>query len=674
MTLRSVVCICLLLELPGLVSTSAAEETSPAERDLLDLPLEELMNIEVTSVSKKEEKLFKAPAAVYVITQEDIRRSGATCIPEALRLVPGLQVSRINSNSWAITSRGFQNQFANKLLVLIDGRSVYNSQYSGIFWDVQDVMLEDVERIEVVRGPGGTLWGANAVNGVINVITKKAQDTQGLLVTGGAGNEERDFGAVRYGGKAGEDAYYRVYAKYFDRDSASGQSAGFAPPPPPGGGSPPPYPGGGTPDTGATDDWDMFRTGFRTDWNTAGDNRLTFQGDLYFGNVGMTASRLSFPVSFDQEPADITQDSGGNVLGRWTRTLSETSDMTLQVYYDKVRRMESNFKQVDDTYDMDFQHRFALDTRQEIIWGLGYRYNVNSLKSRSPVTFDPEVRRSDVVSCFLQDEIGLVPDLLSLTLGSKLEHNDYTGFEVQPSTRLMWTPDERDTIWAAVSRAVRVPSRTDNDVRIQMNWSSIFGSDDVVSEEVIAYELGYRVSPSKMLSLDFATFYNVYDDLVTAERIAGDGDTYDNKMHGETYGGEVTANWAVADYWRLSPGYTFTIMQLHLDRSSTPASPESEEDNVPQNQVQLRSYLDLPHNLELDTAVYYVDALPGPDIPAYFRVDARLAWQIRKGLELALVGQNLLDSHHPEFRSFTGGPQSYYEIQRSAYVKLTYRF
>jgi iron complex outermembrane receptor protein len=680
--LRGLGCLCLLFCLPAVSPAWASNKPSLSENELLDLSIEELMNVEVTTVSRKEEKLFNTPAAVYVITQEDIRRSGATSIPEALRMAPGVQVSRINSNSWAITSRGFQNQFANKLLVLIDGRSVYNSEYSGVFWDVQDVMLEDVERIEVIRGPGGTLWGANAVNGVINVITKKAQDTQGTLLTGGAGNEEKDFGAVRYGGKIGATGYYRVYGKYFDRDGTSGNSAGFpSPPHPPGGDLP--APGGGTPDTGATDDWDMSRSGFRTDWETPDDDKLTFQGDLYYGEVGMTASRMSFPVSFDQEPADITQDSGGNLLGRWTRTLSETSDVSLQLYYDKVRRMESNFKQVDDSYDADFQHRFALDARQEIVWGLGYRFNTNSLKSRSPVTFDPETRRTDTPSSFIQDEIHLIPDLLALTLGSKFEHNDYTGFEYQPSARLQWTPDERHAVWGAISRAVRTPSRTNNDIRVNMREQGILGNDDFVSERLIAYELGYRVTPSRSLSLDFATFYNVYDELATIEWLEAPGDlppghnrldVYDNKMSGETYGGEVAAHWSVTDNWRLSPGYTFTQMQLHIDRSSTDNRSDRDEENSPHNQFQLRSYLDLPHDLEFDASLYYVDALRGVDIPAYFQLDLRLAWFVAKGMELALVGQNLLDSRHPEFSSFTGGPQTSYEIQRGAYVKLTYRF
>ena len=393
---------------------------------------------------------------------------------------------------------------------------------------------------------------------------------------------------------------------------------------------------------------------------------------------------MSFPTSFDRNIAETTDLSGANLLGRWTHTFSETSDMIWQVYYDNVRRLEFNTEQADDTYDLDFQHRFALNDRQEIVWGLGYRHNRNTIDSNSVVTFDPETRRTDLVSSFIQDQISLIPDRLCLTLGSKFEHNSYTGFEVQPSGRLAWTPDEENTVWAAISRAVRTPSRTERDLRVDTGGGptpglTIRGSDDFVSETVLAYELGYRIKPSDALSFDIATFYNVYDDLTTTESTGDPGDpntiiVYDNNLSGETYGVELAANWNPTEYWKLVAGYTFTQMQLHPDDSSGDPPQEQEEGNCPHNQFRLSSYLDLPQGLQFDTTLYYVDNLPAMNIPSYFRLDARLGWHITDDLELSLVGQNLLDSRHAEYSNQMGAPDANGEIERSFYVKLTYRF
>lgn len=645
-----------------------AQQKGPNDQeDLFEMSLEQLMNVEITLASKKEETLFETPAAAYVVTSEDIRRSGATSIPEALRMVPGLQVSRINSNSWAITSRGFQDQFANKLLVMIDGRSVYSSNYSGVYWDVQDLMLEDIERIEVVRGPGGALWGANAVNGIINIITKEAKDTQGLLLTGGGGNEEQGFGAVRYGGKLRDDTYYRIYSKYFNRDDsldASGDNLG--------------------------DGWDIWRGGFRIDQYKDID-RYTLQGGLYNGDVGTTGTDPSLPQTIDRL---VTRVSGGNLLGRWTHTFSDSSDMALQMYYDHFKRIKSTLRHTDDTLDLDFQHRFALSKRQEITWGLGYRYNNNLFDSQRFVRRIPKRRQTGIYSGFVQDKITLAQDKLYLTVGSKFERNSYTGFEYQPSARILWTPNEKNTIWGAVSRAVRTPSRRENDL---YNDTGIFmgslplpnrvvltGNEDFESEEVVSYELGYRVQPAKDFFLDLTGFYNVFNNLLTHETpttsfqptpsphmlIEG---AFGNKMYGELYGVELSANWNVTDSWKLAGGYTFLQMQLHLDSSSASILPFDEvlEDYSPHNQFHLRSYLDLPGNLEFDTAIYYVDSLYGMNVSSYIRCDARLGWHISKDMELSAVAQNLWDSRHSEFTKdiIDDG-----EIGRSFFVKLTYRF
>jgi iron complex outermembrane receptor protein len=518
--------------------------------ELKQLSLEELMGVEVTSVSKKEEKLFDAAAAIYVITQEDIRRSGATSIPEALRNVPGLEVVRLNANTWQISARGFVTT-ANKILVLIDGRSVYTPLFAGVFWDVQDTLLEDLDRIEVIRGPGGTLWGANAVNGVINIITKSAKETHGWLLTGGGGTEERAFGGARYGGKLGENARYRFYAKYFNRDDMV-------------------FPDG----RDAADQWQMGQGGFRVDWDASEKNLLTLQGDLYVGEVGGQVVASPTPPFLSMTDASV---GGGNLLGRWTHHVSDISNVQLQVYYDRTeRRIPGFFSEDRDTFDVDVQHRFPWGRRHDIIWGIGYRYTQDKVDSSFSVSVDPAQRATDLLSLFMQDDITLLPNRLRLTLGSKFEHNDFSGFEIQPNVRLAWTPSARQTVWAAVSRAVRTPTRLELDIHLSAVQIPsmppivlrVFGNPDFVSEELLAYELGYRVQPYPRLSLDIAAFYNVYDNLLSLE---GPGPpqlsppvvvipfTQANKLQGETHGVEVLANYHLADWWRWQVGYPISL-------------------------------------------------------------------------------------------------------------------
>ncbi len=617
-----------------------------APNDLTSLSLEELIEIEVTSVSKKAQKLSEAPAAVFVLTQDDIRRSGAKSIPEALRLVPGLQVARIDANKWAISSRGFNGRFANKLLVLMDGRSVYTPLFSGVFWDMQDTLLEDIERIEVIRGPGATMWGANAVNGVINIITRNSRDTKGWLVSAGAGNEERGFGSVRYGGSLGEDTHYRAYIKYFTRD----KSVDF---------------------TGneVDDDWDVLRGGFRVDHSGWNSDHFTLQGDIYDGDSGITYTAPTLTAPFSQTSSDNTAISGRNLLMRWTHSFSETSDMALQAYYD---RTETNFTVIGedrDTYDIDFQHHFALGKRQDVIWGLGYRYTRDSIVDSFYISLNPSKRVDELYSAFVQDEIRLLEDRLSLTAGSKFEVNGYTGFEVQPSARLMWTPDARQSFWAAVSRAVRTPSRADHDIRINRQTLpgapptlvSIFGSGNFDSEKLVAYEAGYRVRPKEWLSFDIATFYNVYEDLRSLETGAFYIETSPgpvhivvpafaaNKMHGSTYGVELAADAQPLDWLKLQAGYTFLQMELSLDAGSTDTESTNAEGQSPHNQFYVRTSMDLGHNVELDADVRYVGELPNLNIDGYATFDVKLAWKPKEGVELSLAGRNLSDSRHPEF-------------------------
>ena len=658
----------LLLALAIIVfSTQKLEAAQKLPADLTELSLEELMDIEVTSVSKKVQKLADAAAAVFVITDEDIRRSGVTSIPEALRMVPGLQVARIDSNKWAITSRGFNGRFATKLLVLIDGRSVYTPFYSGVYWDLQDTLLEDIERIEVIRGPGAALWGANAVNGIINIITKHAKDTQGGLLTAGFGTEERGFGGVRYGGKHGDDLYYRAYAKYFNRDSfvdADGNDQ--------------------------SDDWDELRAGFRTDWETSNHTSFTFQGDIYDGSSNEKlkyADQTLLSTTIEDQEADV---AGGNLLTRWNKTFSKSSDMALQAYYDRTERRTTTLEELRDTFDMDFQHRFALGRRQEIVWGLGYRLTTDNNTESEALTLDSEDRSDNLYSIFAQDEIIIIDDLIHLTLGSKLEHNDYTGLEVQPNARLLWTPHRRHSIWASVSRAVRTPNRAEHDVHFNSEFIEVIsgapsflvslnGSSDFESEEVLANELGYRVMPTESLSVDIALFYNIYDNLRTIEVEDIDTSSFiitlngDNKMDGVTYGAELAADWRISNWWLLQTAYTYLLMDLDMDEDSSDTTSESIEGSSPKHQLSIRSSKDLGPNTELDLWIRYVDELPDLDIQSYITLDVRLSHNLLKNLELSIVGQNLLDNQHAEFRQEIIEILPI-EVERSVYGKITWRF
>ncbi|MDY7033608.1 MAG: TonB-dependent receptor [Thermodesulfobacteriota bacterium] len=637
---------------------------------LKELSMEALLDVEVTSVSKKIEKLSDASAAIFVITQEDIRRSGVTTIPEALRMVPGLQVARIDGSKWAITSRGFNGRFANKLLVLIDGRSVYTPLYSGVFWEVQDTLLEDIDRIEVIRGPGATLWGANAVNGVINIITKEAKETQGGLLAAGIGTEEKGFGNARYGGKLGEDAYFRIYGKYFNRDE-SADALG----------------------NDAADEWDILRGGFRMDWKKSDYNSITVQGDTYEGDAGQTITIATLTSPYEETLDEDAEISGKNLLFRWNHDISKTSELVLQTYYDGTEHKESVGHLNNDTFDIDLQHRFALGKQHEIMWGVGYRFVHDEIDGTFSAVLEPESRDDHLYSSFIQDEIELVKDRLHLTIGSKFEHNDYTGLEIQPNGRLIWTPHERHSLWTSVSRAVRTPSRAEQDgqliIRVVPPEDSIplptylvlTGSEDYVSEDLIAYELGYRVQTADNFSIDIVAFFNDYDDLRSIETgTYSVEDSYilsyvipDNKVNGETYGIELAMDWLAMEWWRFKTSYTYLQMKLQADSDSQDTYSDTVENENPHNQFSIRSSMDLPGSFEFDVWVRYVDNLSSQDVDSYTTFDARLGWRPRKNLELCIVGQNLLDKQHPEFI-----PElldvSTTEVEQSVYGKVTWHF
>jgi iron complex outermembrane recepter protein len=605
--------------------------TSPEE--LKRLSLEALMNQDVTVVTRRPEKLAQSPSAVQVITGEDIHRSGATSLPEALRLAPNLQVAEVNSHDWAISARGFNNTLANKLLVMIDGRTVYTPLDAGVFWDAQNVLLEDIDRIEVVSGPGGALWGANAVNGVINIVTKSARDTQGMLIEGGGGSFLQDFGAIRYGGGNGTNLFYRVYAQRFDRDGAV-------------------FPNGKE----APDFWDMSQGGFRMDWYPSEVNTLTLQGDAYAGSQAATNGD--------------TFIDGQNVLGRWSHTISDTAELTMQAYFDRTWREIPALGAEDlKTYDFDFQFHFGLGERQNVTWGAGYRLMQDAVQNGRGIAFIPPDRNMQLFSGFVQDEIALVPDYLQLTLGTKLEHNDFSGFEVQPSARLAWMPAERHTFWAAVSRAVRSPSRIDSDVRIPGNPPFQFlGDKNFESETVLAYEAGYRVRPIDRLNLSLASFYNDYDHLRSLNQTTPTSFAFRNNFEGQTWGFELSGTYQATDWWRLRAGYTYLNKLLWTHNPAVNA--RNPEGNDPENQFLVQSILDLPAHFQFDVVGRYVDTLENPHVPSYVSFDARLAWRWRDHMEISVVGQNLWDDHHPEF----GAGTTREEIPRSVFGKVAWWF
>lgn len=659
----------------ALQAFAADMERRPEEpSDLTELSLEELLNVEVTSVTKQAQPLSQTAAAIFVLTQEDIRRSGATSIPEALRMVPGLQVARLDSNKWAISSRGFNGRFANKLLVLIDGRTVYTPLFSGVYWDIQDTLMEDIDRIEVIRGPGAALWGANAVNGVINVITKKAKDTQGGLVVGGAGTEERGFTGIRYGSKLSDSTHIRAYGKFFARDDQATAT--------------------GDP---ATDPWHQARGGMRVDHSAANGDLLTLQGDFYQGEYRERATAPTLTTPFSSTTDLKAQVTGGNLLGRWTHETSSTSGFTLQFYYDRSERASTQLAEKRDIADVDFQHHLALGTQHRIVWGLGYRFTNDQLANSQNIQFSPFSRVLNLWSGFVQDEITIVPKTVALTLGSKIEHNDLTGLVVQPNGRLRWTPTDHQTVWASVSRAVRTPSRAEDDVRINQSTAppsaatgglpalaTLVGNRGYGNEKTLAYELGYRNQLSSTLSADIAAFYNNYKDLRTIEPGTASLATTPAPLHlsvpfnatnhlrAETYGIEASVEWHPLDWWRIQPSYTYLSMHLYTDHTTDPTAGDAKGQN-PAHQISMRSLMSLPHNIELDLWGRYVDRLAAAQVPSYLTLDLRLGWRPTKQLEFSLVGQNLLDNHRPEFREpiVSSAPT---EIQRSVYGKVTWRF
>jgi iron complex outermembrane receptor protein len=616
-------------------------DSSPSAEALKKLSIEQLMNLQVTSVSKRPERLAQTASAIQVITQEDIRGSGAASLPEVLRLATNLQVAQVDSRQWAISARGFNSTTANKLLVLIDGRTVYTPLFSGVFWDVQEVPLADIDRIEVISGPGATLWGANAVNGVINVITKDTKDTKGLLLSGGGGTEQRGFGTVRYGAALGSTVRARIYGRGFDREAtalASGQ--------------------------GASDHWDLWQGGFRMDWDPSPGNQVTLDGGLYDGRIGQPS------------PATDIAVSGGHVMAKWSHTISEGSSLAAHLYYDRTHRdIPSLFGEDLDTYDVDLQHATRLGGRHDVVWGLGYRLINDRVVNGASLAFLPAQVARQWFTGFVQDEIALVPDRVHVALGTKVEHNDYVGFEIQPSGRVNWRLSSSGTLWAAVSRALRTPSRIDRELFARLSPTSFLaGGPDFHSEEELAYELGYRYQQGS-LAVSVATFYSRYHGLRSIEQLhppAADTLVIGNGQDGESFGAEATAEYWLTNRWRVRAGYTELRVHVWPNPGSTDQSRGGTESQAPDREFLLQSSADLPGHLRLDAGLRAIDDITKQGVPAYAELNAKLSWQPVSKLDLSLVGQNLLHRRHQEF----GAPASpsRRDIERGVYGMVEWRF
>jgi iron complex outermembrane receptor protein len=646
---------------------AAPPSDDPAGAPLRQLSLEELGAVEVTTASKKPEPVWRTPAAIYVLTQEDIRRSGANSIPEALRLVPGVEVARIDSSLWAVGIRGFGSGFAKSVLVLIDGRSVYTPLYAGVYWSLQNMLLQDVERIEVIRGPGGTIWGANAVNGVINIITKNSKDSQGALVSLGGGNVDQGSGGFRYGGLLGKNVSYRIYGMAFARGPEFHS------------------------DHDNFDPAQLGQGGFRLDWDDQSRDTLSFQADLYKGQNGQRQN-----ISYYSPPASIFVDqpeavSGGHVLGRWQHKLGEGSDIQIQGYFDRTYRLTAQVGETRNTYDIDFIHHLTRP-RQDFIWGLGARWSPSDIiQVVATVDFLPHHQSDNIYSAFVQDEIAIVPNKVWATFGTKFEHNIYTGWEVMPSTRLLWTPSAHQTFWAAVTRSVRTPSRIDEDLQLTglaattpiPIFISVVGNPNFLPETLLGYEAGYRQLVTRRVYVDVALFHNQYDNLTSlgsSLTIAVENSPspthllatipWGNGIKGTTNGGEIAPDWKATRWLELKGSYSYANLNLRNKLGNTDIGTVlTDEGSSPRHQVVVQSLFNLPMGFELDPTYRYVSALPALSVKAYTTMDVRVGWHVTRNLQLSLVGQNLFQPKHAEF---SGDPGPLIGIKRSAYAQITW--
>jgi len=634
-------------------------------KELADASIETLMSMQVTSVSRRQEKIRNTSAAVYVITSDDIRRSGITDIADLLRMVPGMNVAQSNSSTWAISARGFNAPYSTKLLVTVDGRSVYDPTFSGVFWNLQNLVLQDIDRIEVIRGPGATMWGSNAVNGVISITTKKASATQGGLFVADAGMGKPGEGTFRFGQAIGKSAFYRVSARQTTR-SNNPTRAGL---------------NGG-------DAWNATNLESRLDWSPSNRDSYTFELGSYRGVAGSTQSLVTSVNPVTAGTVGLLSTSGINVLGRWTRVLSEDSNLKFQVYYDATRRAGWGSKTT-NVLDFDLQHSIRFAGRHNVMWGIGFRDNFNHIDDTPVLGILPERQHTYKSGAFFQDEITAVTDKLIVTVGSKFERTSLTGSNVQPSVHLMWLPTSRQSIWAAASRAIR----TTNIAERAVHWDlgtfdagfttgivEVFGQPDTKSEELLAYETGYRYQFTRKFWVDLATFYNNYKNLSTtvsgAPYLATSSPPLliapqymGNAAGGETYGEEVSANYRVNSLLTFRGGYSLLRMQIHADPGTSSAVEDAEGQN-PRHQVNLSSSLNLTKYFEASSQAYFVSSLPAYHVPSYTRLDANITWKGLRHSELSLIGANLLGSH----LEFGDTPAVSNVVKRSIFGRVAWRF
>lgn len=642
-------------------------------QDLGAASFEDLMNMEVTSVSKKEEKLSKTPAAVYVISKEDIRRSGATNIPDLLRMVPGVEVAQVDANQWAVSIRGFNAVYSNKVLVLIDGRSIFVDSFSGVYWDQMQTPLEDIERIEVIRGPGGTIWGANAVNGVINIITKNAADTKGALVRAESGTRENAGGLAQYGGDAGSNGAWRAYAGYSNNLNSR-------------------FPGGAR----AFDAWHAGQAGFRSDWALSSTDTFSVQGEFLTSAGGGTSSVVDQTSLERLQVNQPVENTSGDVLASWTHTLANGSELSFRFYDTAMHRDNVGLRIGNNTADLELEHHITVGSRHDIVWGLDLRLLNDSVTPEASyaLRLSNPVRADLLYTAFMQDEIRVTPSV-SFTVGSKVEHNDFTGFQFEPGAQLLWKASDRHTFWASAAHAIREPDHTDDAVEYNEGLTTIpgvgqalvtlSGNTHLEAERLNDYEIGYRGQVRQGLSFDITGFASFYGRLTTFDlgtpylgNAAGMPilillTTYGNGGRAQSYGIEFFAHWNVNHRLELSPGFS----TIHITTQDAPGIQDFYVPGIPGTsphyQPQVRSLVNIRRNLEWDSSVKYVSTLTWLSVPGYLRIDSRLGWKFGERGEISLVGQNLSSGRHIEFVDFAQNFLST-EVARSVSAKITWRF
>ncbi|MDD7806008.1 MAG: TonB-dependent receptor [Endozoicomonas sp. (ex Botrylloides leachii)] len=688
------------------IASASTEDTFGSTVELLDFSLQELMTLQVTSVSRRAQRQFDAAAAVFTITQDDIRSFGITSIPEALRMVPGVQVAKLNGNTWSLSARGFNYIFANKLLVLIDGRTVYAPLFSGVNWDIQNLLMDDIDRIEVIRGPGAALWGSNAVNGVINIMTRHAEDTQKTLLKGSAGTEGK-AGAIRYGTDIDEDTFIRAYAHGFDQNAQKNRDG-----------------------SNANDDWFMHQGGFRFDRYIGEKDSITIQGDLYEGST-----RPPYNV-YDIDQHKIVQktnadraQNGGNILARFNRSLDNGSLM-FKSYLDFYVNDDLRLNEKRDTWDIEFQHSFDWWDNHYFIWGGNYRVDWYNLDDREQNFTKVQERtfNEELYSLFVQDSFKYTPDL-EFTFSARAQSSMNGGIEVQPNVRFSWTPDRETTVWGAISRAVKTPALSETRLKINNisymgklkqgnslndTFFSVQGNPDLNSEKLTAIDFGFRKQFMPSFSIDTAAFVNYYKD-VTAYEYSGICEApfqlnatfeicfdpanlppafaanqtgpvifptiLNNTLEVVTHGIEFSFDWRVKEWWRIRLNYSY----INVDADSKQKNDYGRRNEMivegiaAKHTANLFSHMSLSSSWDLSFWLKYIGSLrldPHYDvnnIKANTNIDLKLTKEIKPGLELSLVGQNLLYNRQLQFYEvFTGQMQT--EVERSAYLQLRWEF